>query len=51
MNVQFNITPFQKTEYFQHYRTPYAGRKVAAKQQAVVQETKKNQVRTFTHFN
>lgn len=50
MNVQFNITPFQKTEYFQSYRTPYE-RKVAAKQQAVVQETKKNQVRTFTHFN
>ena len=50
MNVQFNIPPFQETAFYRAYRPPYA-RRVEAKQQAVVQETKKNQVRTFTHFN
>ena len=50
MNVQFNIPPFQKTAYHRSSRSFYK-REVAAKQQAVVQETKKNQVRTFTHFN
>ena len=50
MNVQFNFPPFQSTAYYPRYG--YANEnEVPAKQQAVVQETKKKQVRTFTHFN
>ena len=50
MNVQFNFPPFQPTAYYPRYG--YTNKnEVPATQQAVVQETKKKQVRTFTHFN
>ena len=50
MNVQFNIPPFQPTGYYPRYG--YADEnEVLAKQQAVLQETRKKQVRTFTHFD
>ena len=50
MNVEFNFPPFQPTLYYPRYG--YANQnEVPATQQAVVQETKKKQVPTFTHFN
>ena len=50
MNVQLNIPAFQPTAYYPRYG--YANKnEVSAKQQALLQETKKKKVRTFTHFN